>query len=96
MRSLMSLLTLSAVFGYLTMKSNVLRAILFFSGIPIAVFVNIVRVVLLICFLYFFNIDLTHGDMHVFFGLGVYALALILLFIVKEMLVRWNDLWSKD
>jgi exosortase len=46
LRSMMSLLALSAFFGYFTLKSNTLRIILFLCGIPAAILVNIIRVLL--------------------------------------------------
>jgi exosortase len=90
LRSLITLLTLSAVFGYFTLRSNLLRTVLFFSGVPIAVFVNIVRVTLLICFLHFLGLDLTHGTAHTWFGLGIFGLALVLLFMIKGLIARWD------
>jgi len=96
MRSLFSLLTLSAVFGYLTLRSNLLRTLLFCSGFPIAVFVNIIRVALLISFIHFLDIDLTKGTLHTVFGLGIFFLALALLFIIKELFIRWDSLSSTD
>lgn len=96
MRSLISLLTLSAVFGYFTLQSNLLRTVLFFSGIPIAVFVNIVRVALLIGFIHFWGIDLSAGAGHTYFGLAVFALALVLLFMVRELIGKWDSTSPKD
>jgi len=96
MRSLISLLTLSAVFGYFTLRSNLLRTLLFFSGLPIAVFVNIVRVSLLISLIHFLDIDLTKGTLHTVFGLGVFLLALALLFIIQELFTKWEFPTSAD
>ena len=96
MRSLLTLLTLSTVFGYFTLRSNILRTLLFFSGFPIAVFVNIIRVALLISSIHFLDIDLTKGTLHTFFGLGIFLLALVLLFIIKELFTKWEPPLSKD
>ena len=96
LRSLISLLALSAVFGYLTLHSNLLRGMLFLSGVPIAVFVNIVRVFLLITFLHFFDLNLTHGDLHTRFGLVIFALALVLLYAIKGVLARWDTASPHD
>ena len=90
LRSLLSLLTLSAVFSYLTLKSNVLRSILFISGIPIAIFVNIIRVLLMILFFYHFNYDLTKGTIHTIFGVVIFAFALIAILIGKGVLSIWD------
>ena len=90
MRSLISLLLLSAVFGYFTLRSNFLRILLFVSGIPVAIIVNIVRVCILITFIHFFGIDLSHGTIHTIFGVGVFLLALVLLMMIKKIFDRWD------
>ena len=87
---MISLLTLSAVFGYLTLKSNVLRTILFFSGIPAAIFVNIIRVVLMVLAFYYFNYNLTTGTIHTVFGIIIFVLALIFIAITKAVLSIWD------
>ncbi|MDY6824169.1 MAG: exosortase/archaeosortase family protein [Thermodesulfobacteriota bacterium] len=96
MRSLVSLFALSAFFGYFTLRSNLLRSILFAYSLPIAVLVNIVRVTLLICCLHYMGIDLTHGTSHTLVGLGVFALALIMLFLLRELLKKWDTLSTND
>ena len=55
LRSMISLLMLSAIISYFTLKSNILRFALFFSGIPAAIFVNIIRVSLMVFVFYYFN-----------------------------------------
>jgi exosortase len=90
LRSMISLLTLSAIFGYLTLKSNLLRTILFFSGIPAAILVNIIRVVLMVVAFYYFNYNLTTGTTHTIFGIIIFALALIFIAITKRVLSLWD------
>jgi exosortase len=90
LRSMISLLTLSLIFGYLTMKSNILRTILFFSGIPIAIFVNIIRVLLMVLIFYYFNFDLTVGTIHTIFGLAIFFLALLILYLLRGALSAWE------
>jgi len=90
MRSLVSLLALSSVFGYFSLRSNFLRTILFFSGIPIAVIVNVVRVIILIGFVHYLGIDLTHGLLHTILGLAVFVLAIALLFMFRGIIKRWE------
>lgn len=96
MRSLVSLFALSAFFGYFTLRSNFLRSMLFLSSLPIAVIVNIARVTLLICFIHYLGIDLTHGTLHTLVGLGVFALALAILFLLRELLKKWDTLSIND
>ncbi|MBN1472505.1 MAG: exosortase/archaeosortase family protein [Syntrophaceae bacterium] len=92
LRSMISLLTLSFVFSYLAMRSNLLRSILFVSGIPIAIFVNVVRVLLTILVYYYFQYNLAEGSVHTFFGIGIFVFALVLLYGVKGVL----SIWEKD
>lgn len=90
LRSMVSLLTLSLVYGYFALKSNFLKILLFFSAIPIAIFVNIVRVLLLVLVLYFLQIDLTFGAIHNIFGVFIFVLSLLTLFAVKGILCLWD------
>ncbi len=90
LRSMISLLTLSAILGYFTLKSNFLRTILFFSGIPAAIVVNIIRVLLLIAAFYYLNYDLTSGPTHTVFGMTIFILALLLIIIFKRTLSIWD------
>jgi len=90
LRSITSLLMLSALLGYFTLKSNVLRSILFLSGIPAAIFVNVVRVLLLVLVFHYLNYDLSHGNIHTVFGLMIFFLALIFIFMVAKLLSLWD------
>ena len=90
LRSMLSILPLGAVLAYFTIKSNPLRGILFLSGIPTAIFVNIVRVILLVMAYYYFNFDLTAGTTHTIFGIFIFMLALIMLFGIRGILLKWD------
>jgi exosortase len=90
LRSMISLLTLCTVFGYLSLKSNMLRTILFFSGIPTAIAVNIVRVLVTVFAFYYFNYDLAHGSVHTIFGMAIFILALIIIAATKGVLSIWD------
>lgn len=90
LRSMISILPLSAILGYFTMKSNRLRYVLFLSGIPTALIVNIVRVILLVIAYYYFDIDLTVGTIHTVFGIVIFMLALFIILEVRRILVRWE------
>jgi len=81
-------LPLGAILGYLTLKSNPLRWILFLSGIPAAIVVNIVRVILLVMASYYFNIDLTIGTTHTIFGIFIFLLAISFLFAIRGILSK--------
>ena len=90
LRSVISLLLLSAVFGYFTLKSNILRTVLFICGIPAAILVNIIRVLLLVLAFHYLNYDLTKGTIHTVFGMLIFILALIFLLGIKGLLSNWD------
>ena len=90
LRSMVSLLMLSAIFGYFTLKSNMLRFALFLSGIPVAIFVNIIRVCLMVFAFYYFNYDLTKDSVHTVFGIIIFFIALIIIALTKGVLSIWD------
>lgn len=90
LRSIISLLILSAVFGYFTLRSNFLRTVLFFFGMPIAISVNIIRLLLTLLVFYYFNFDLSTGTIHTVFGIIIFMLALVFIFSVKRAISIWD------
>ena len=90
LRSMISLLMLSAIISYFTLKSNILRFVLFFLGIPAAIFVNIIRVSLMVVAFYFFNYDLTKDSVHTVFGIIIFIIALIIIALSKGVLSIWD------
>ena len=90
LRSMISLLTLGAVFGYFTLRSNLLRFCLFLSAIPAAIFVNIVRVTVMIMAFHYFQIDLTVGSTHTVFGILIFFLAFAFIIATKGVLSHWD------
>lgn len=90
LRSMISLLMFSAIFGYLTLKSNSLRLTLFLTGIPTAIFVNIIRVSLMVLAFHYFNYDLTKDSVHTIFGVIIFFIALIIIAFTKGLLSIWD------
>jgi len=90
LRSLISLLTLSLILGYFALKSKWLRSVLFVSGIPVAVVVNIIRVFFMILAFYYFNLDLTKGFIHTIYGMAIFFLAIIIILIIRGILSIWD------
>lgn len=90
LRSIVSLFTLSLLFGYLFHSSFLNRALLTTAALPIALFVNIVRVFIMLVAFYFFAIDLTSGALHTYFGLLVFLLSLFLLMLISKILNRFE------
>ena len=90
LRSLVTLLTLTLLFGYFSLNSNLLRGVLFLSAIPIAIIVNIFRVLMIVLSFHYYDFDLTLDKYHTWFGLVIFSLALIIIFTIKEVLGRWD------
>jgi len=90
LRSLITLLTLSLVYAYFSLKSNLLRIILIVSAIPIAIFVNIIRVMIIVLAISHFNIDLTADTYHTMFGLFIFLLALVIIAVEKGVIGKWD------
>jgi len=84
LRSIMAMLTLGAVLGYFTLRSNVLRAILFLLAVPIAMAVNIIRVFVLIAVFHSLSIDLSEGSLHTIMGLTIFGIAIGLFLLTSK------------
>ena len=88
LRSLMALLTLGVVFARFFKKSNVDRLILIASTIPIAIFVNAVRVALTGILTHFYGEDAATGFSHDFQGMITFAVAFLAL-LGEASLIGW-------
>jgi exosortase A len=90
LRSLTAMMALGAVFAYLTVRSNPLRGVLFLSAIPVAIVVNILRVLIMIAAFYYAGFDLAREPAHTLFGLFIFACAVGLFLCVKGVICRWD------
>jgi exosortase len=79
LRSLMALLTLGVVFSYFLQRGAVRRVIIVASTIPIAIFVNAVRVTLTGVLAHAYGQEAATGFIHDFQGLITFFLAFIVL-----------------
>lgn len=103
-RSLFSLLMISALYGYLTLKSPVKRVILFLSAIPMAMAGNFVRMVMLAVASSWFGSEFAvgrniegHQEMsffHTLAGFAVFGVALAGMFALCSVLERrhWRQI----
>jgi exosortase/archaeosortase family protein len=87
---MLSLLALSALLGYFGLRSAIPRSVLFVSAVPVAMVVNILRILLLIVVFYYFRYDLTAPGIHPIFGISIYLCALLLIFAAERVLKRWD------
>lgn len=91
MRSIITLLLLSALFAFFTLRSFCGRIVLFLSGIPLAILINIFRVVGIFLAWHFFAFDFTHGWPHKLFGLALFGIALAGLFLLQKGIQFWEE-----
>ncbi len=91
LRSMITLANLSIVIGYFMLERKTSKCILFLSSIPIAVFVNVVRVSMMILLYHFFKLDLVEGLLHIVSGVAVFVLALISLLAFNKILEIWEN-----
>ena len=96
LRSLTSLVTLAILLGYFSLRSNLLRGLLVAAAVPVAVLVNIVRVLLMILALYYFNLDLTAESIHTYYGLAIFVLALVMLVLLGRLFSVWDSPQTQD
>jgi exosortase len=90
LRSLMTMMALSAVFAYISPIRNLGRWLLFFSAFPIAVAVNIFRLTLTAIMAKYIGPEAAHGFMHDISGFMVFFVALVLLFFIHKLLNRFE------
>lgn len=90
LRSLVSLLALSSLYGYLTLSGKVRRTILFIAAIPIAIITNIARLILTAIVAYAVSAQFAEGFLHETAGIVVFAFAFILIIITGSIL-KWLE-----
>lgn len=99
-RSLFSLMMISALYGWLSLKAWMPRLILFASAIPLAVLGNFVRMILLTVGSRWFGVEVAvgrniegHQEMsafHTLAGFAVFGVALAGMFAIATFLDKWS------
>lgn len=90
LRSIISLFTLFLVFGYFTLHLRYLILFLSIFSIPVAIFINILRVVVTVLSRHFFNYDLTTGSAHTFYGMVIFFIAIVIMLFISKALLLWE------
>ena len=91
LRSLTSLLALSAAFALITTHSKPKKIILFLSAVPIAIAANIFRLVSTAILAKKFGPQVAHGFLHEASGIAVFLISLIFLFSLNALLSRGQN-----
>lgn len=92
LRSLTSLLALTGAFAFLAPLSTLKKWILFFSAIPIAVAVNVIRLTITGAMAAWIGPETAHGFLHDMSGLIVFGAALILVYFVFTIEMKIENL----
>jgi exosortase len=87
-RSIMSLMMLGFIFGYLSRGNLWVKVLLVAASIPIAVFANIVRVTGTGILAHFYGAKVARGFLHEFSGLVIFIFGLALLFALFHLTNR--------
>jgi exosortase len=90
MRSIMALTTLSLLLGYFALKRALPKIVLVAAALPTAIFINVIRVSLLILAYHYYKMDLTVGLPHTIIGMSVYLIALLILYLLLRIVLIWE------
>jgi exosortase len=91
MRYIISIATLSLLFGYFTLHKNLSKIMLVLFAVPIAFLVNVIRVMTQVMAFHFFQIDWSTGTAHTLMGTFVFGLAILTLFFLQRILEFWEQ-----
>ena len=91
LRSFVSLMTVGALYTYMQKISTAKKGLLFLSIIPISVFANIMRLILLCLITYHFGDAAGQGFFHNFSGFLLFIVALAGLVLIDALLDRWKN-----
>lgn len=86
MRSIMALLALSALLGYMLYRTRRRQWLLFAFALPVAVLTNIIRVTATGILAHYFGRQIAEGVLHQSFGWIVFILAFILLYGISRVI----------
>jgi exosortase len=83
-RSLLSLLTLSIMYGYIMDSRNSIRVVLALASVPIAVFANSLRIVGTGLLVQYWDPEKAEGFFHLFSGWLIFVVSLLMLFVLHQ------------
>jgi len=86
LRSLVSLIALSVALAFLSQKTVIKRTVLICMAVPIAIFTNMLRVIVTGFLAQYYGAAAAEGFFHEFAGMAVFALAMLLLVLTGAIL----------
>jgi exosortase len=89
-RSLLSLVTLAIMYGYLLEKEKAIRVLLALAAVPIAIAANATRIVGTGILVQYWDPEKAEGFFHVFSGWLIFVVSLLMLFVLHRLLTFWR------
>jgi len=91
-RSLLSLTTMSIIYGYFMDRRTAVRILLFVASIPIAVAANSLRIIGTGLLVQYWSPKAAEGYFHSWWGLFIFVIALIMLYLLHQgICLLWPD-----
>ncbi len=91
-RSLMSLITLAIIYGYLMDRRNWVRVTLAVASVPIAVAANSLRIIGTGLLVQYWDPDKAEGYFHASWGLFIFVIALVAMYLLHQVIcLIWPD-----
>jgi exosortase len=94
-RSLLTLVTLAIIYGYLMEKRIWVRVVLACSAVPIAVAANVVRIFGTGLLVQYWDPDKAEGFYHALGGWLIFVVALLLLFAVHKLILLFSNVGAE-
>jgi len=89
LKYLISLTAFGALYAYIAQVKYRAKAILFLLSIPISFVANVIRVIVMILVAYRWGVEKVEGGIHDFFGIMLFVIAFVFLFLIESFLRRF-------
>ncbi len=94
-RSLTAYIMLGCLFGYLMYGSFIRRSMMVLIAVPLAFFVNILRVVGTGVLANYYGSQVARGFLHEFSGIAVFIVGFFLFFLIYRLIEEKDDLLTQ-
>lgn len=89
LKYLISLTAFGALYAYIAQVKYQAKAILFMLSVPISFVANVLRVILMVLVAYRWGVEKVEGRIHDFFGIMLFVVAFVFLFLMEWLLCRF-------